>query len=251
MLCLMFECEVRGVLATGGVAWSDREIAATIPGETSQILSCLDELLRKGVAHRNGEGAIHNRRMVHDENIRKIHAEAGKKGGNPLLVNQTANQTANQTPNQNPTPSPSSSSSTTKQKQKPIAPSDKKTIATEPHPVLVFPALQAQYGLPVMIFETFQESYPGIDVMAELHKARAWLVTNPSHRKTLKGMPKFLNSWLARSQNGARITGGNHAASGANHANKAQARTNGNIEAARGALEAMLGPDGDPGRDAP
>lgn len=114
----MFECEVRGVLATGGVAWSDREIAATIPGETSQILSCLDELLRKGVAHRNGEGAIHNRRMIHDENIRKIHAEAGKKGGNPLLVNQTANQNANQTTNQNPTPSSSTSSSTAKQKLK-------------------------------------------------------------------------------------------------------------------------------------
>lgn len=31
---------------------------------------------------------------------------------------------------------------------------------------------------------------------------RAWLVSNPDKRKTMRGMPRFMNSWLARPENG-------------------------------------------------
>lgn len=43
-------------------------------------------------------------------------------------------------------------------------------------------------------------AYPGIDVMAELAKARAWLISNPSRGKTPRGIPRYLNAWLARAQ---------------------------------------------------
>lgn len=54
--------------------------------------------------------------------------------------------------------------------------------------------------------------YPGVDVMAEVRKADAWLKANPTKRKTARGMPKFLNNWLARTQdsggsrNGGRVS---------------------------------------------
>lgn len=58
-----------------------------------------------------------------------------------------------------------------------------------------------QWTLPQSLFDVMVESYPGIDVAAECRKAIAWCVSNPSRRKTPSGMPKFLNSWMAREQN--------------------------------------------------
>lgn len=80
MLCLMFECQDRGVLSAGGMPWSDEDIAVAIGGDTTANLEWIRELLAKGVAHRNDSGAIFCRRMVRDEQIRKAKSAAGKSG---------------------------------------------------------------------------------------------------------------------------------------------------------------------------
>jgi len=41
-------------------------------------------------------------------------------------------------------------------------------------------------------------AYPRLNVLGELEKARAWLTVNPSRRKTARGMPRFLKTWMAR-----------------------------------------------------
>lgn len=46
--------------------------------------------------------------------------------------------------------------------------------------------------------DNYQRCYSGIDVEAEVHKAASWITSNPTKRKTRRGMPKFLNNWLAR-----------------------------------------------------
>ena len=91
MLCLMFECDPRGVLATGGKPWGDDEIASVISGQTAEVLSCIQELLTKEVASRNGAGAIFSRRMVRDEQIRRERAKAGAKGGSKPKAKPKAN----------------------------------------------------------------------------------------------------------------------------------------------------------------
>lgn len=86
MLCLMHECEERGVLATAGSAWSDEEVARAIGGDHQRTLSCVVALVVKGVISRNSSGAIYSRRMVRDEQKRQKCSEAGKKGGgNPTF----------------------------------------------------------------------------------------------------------------------------------------------------------------------
>lgn len=50
-----------------------------------------------------------------------------------------------------------------------------------------------------------REAYPRIDLSAELKKMRAWLVSNPSGRKTRRGTPRFINSWLAKAQPAAPV----------------------------------------------
>lgn len=54
----------------------------------------------------------------------------------------------------------------------------------------------------------YLESYPGLDVRAEIRKARQWIRDNPGRRKTEKGMLAFLTNWLNREQNSG---GRNHA----------------------------------------
>lgn len=48
-------------------------------------------------------------------------------------------------------------------------------------------------------------AYPGVDVGAELKKARSWCLANGTQRKTARGIPRFLNSWMERAQNGSRV----------------------------------------------
>lgn len=75
MLCLMSECEDRGVLITGGVPWLDEEITGATGGDLQEGLSCLAELLRKGVAERNSLGAIFSPLMVRDEEHKRANRE--------------------------------------------------------------------------------------------------------------------------------------------------------------------------------
>ena len=46
----------------------------------------------------------------------------------------------------------------------------------------------------------YQELYPAVDVMQEIRSMVGWCEANPSKRKTKTGAPRFINTWLARSQ---------------------------------------------------
>ncbi len=80
MICLLFECPVRGVFVdAGGRPWGDEEIAVAIGGDTTSNLECIAELLAKGVAQRDARGAIFSRRMVRDEQERQAAKERKRK----------------------------------------------------------------------------------------------------------------------------------------------------------------------------
>ena len=44
----------------------------------------------------------------------------------------------------------------------------------------------------------WQHAYPEVDVFAELNVMAVWLQSNEPKRKTERGMPRFVNSWLSR-----------------------------------------------------
>ncbi|HET9087157.1 MAG TPA: hypothetical protein VFN53_06530 [Acidobacteriaceae bacterium] len=54
------------------------------------------------------------------------------------------------------------------------------------------------YTIPDDLLKAIRETYPKIDVDAELKKAALWLMASPSRRKTRSGMPRFLVSWMNR-----------------------------------------------------
>jgi hypothetical protein len=60
------------------------------------------------------------------------------------------------------------------------------------------------YGVTLAQIASLQVAYPGVDVLAEVHKARAWLESNPGRRKTHGGVARFLNAWMSREQDKPR-----------------------------------------------
>ena len=80
LLCLLFECPVRGVFVdASGKPWSDDEIAEAIGGDIGANLGYIAELVSKGVAQRDTRGAIFSRRMVRDEQNRRSATERKRK----------------------------------------------------------------------------------------------------------------------------------------------------------------------------
>lgn len=42
--------------------------------------------------------------------------------------------------------------------------------------------------------------YPAVDVLKELRAMKGWLTANPKRQKTMSGINRFINSWLAKEQ---------------------------------------------------
>jgi hypothetical protein len=57
-----------------------------------------------------------------------------------------------------------------------------------------------EYPITQSLVTEYSALYPAVDVMAELRKMRAWLISNPKNRKTANGMLRFVNTWLSREQ---------------------------------------------------
>lgn len=48
--------------------------------------------------------------------------------------------------------------------------------------------------------EQWSDLFPAVDIMQELRKMKSWLDSNPSRRKTKRGILRFVNSWLSKEQ---------------------------------------------------
>ena len=63
-----------------------------------------------------------------------------------------------------------------------------------------FPCQDGFYLLPPNLYSDFCSAFGQTMVDRELTLARLWVETNPPKRKTRRGMGRFLNAWLCRSQ---------------------------------------------------
>ena len=119
ILCLMHESEDRGKLLLNGKPMPEDALARLLGLDKQILTTTLTTILTYGIASRcEDTGAIICRRMVRDENIRQIRTEAGKKGGNPVLLKQKPTTGVKQ----KPTPSSSSSSSVSSSEEIPPNP---------------------------------------------------------------------------------------------------------------------------------
>ncbi len=74
--------------------------------------------------------------------------------------------------------------------------------AERERPVAFIPLADgSEYPVPVSLAREYATAYPGVNVMGEFGKARAWCLSNPRQRKTKNGIRRFLNGWMDKAQN--------------------------------------------------
>lgn len=54
------------------------------------------------------------------------------------------------------------------------------------------------------LFAEYVRLYPNVDVKQQFNEMRAWCISNPSKRKTKRGVTRFVNTWLSREQDKGR-----------------------------------------------
>ena len=82
--------------------------------------------------------------------------------------------------------------------QEPEAPDRKKTISLTLND-------KSEYWIYGDQVEQWSQLFPAVDVMQELRKMKSWLDSNPSRRKTKKGILRFVNGWLSKEQDKGRV----------------------------------------------
>ena len=104
----MHESDQRGKLMLNGKPVPEDALARILGLDKQILTTSLNQILTLGVGSVcEDTGALVCRRMVRDENIRKVRQNCGKLGGNPALLNQNSTTGVKQ----KPTPSSSSSAS--------------------------------------------------------------------------------------------------------------------------------------------
>ncbi|GEM_PF-5649364 len=82
-----------------------------------------------------------------------------------------------------------------------------KLEAEDPIEKPVFITIISRTGKEVPIYQdmvdTWKDAYRAVDVEAQLREMKAWSESNPTQRKSEKGMNSFINNWLSREQDKA------------------------------------------------
>lgn len=109
MLDLMHDGEPYGHLTAGGQPITVETLARMVGEPAKDVRRWVQELEDRRVFSRTDDGVIYSRRLVRDQHIRTVRAEAGKLGGNPSLVgnhgdNRQVKRLVKQTDKQKPTP---------------------------------------------------------------------------------------------------------------------------------------------------
>ena len=59
---------------------------------------------------------------------------------------------------------------------------------------------KTMHDVPLSDIRIWEDAYPAVDIERELYKMIAWLNSNPTKRKTKRGVNRFINSWLSKVQ---------------------------------------------------
>ena len=164
LMCIAHESGTYGVLSINGKPMAPAQIARMVGESPSVVTKLLAELEDVGVFSRDEQGCIYSRRMVKDEHVRNVRADAGRLGGNPNLLKQKDKQNTEQ----NLTPSSSSSSSSSENED--IAPSAKSPRGT---------ALPKDWTLPDDWKTWAEKERPDVDVVTVADSFRDFWIAKP------------------------------------------------------------------------
>lgn len=58
-----------------------------------------------------------------------------------------------------------------------------------------------EWTMPIELYNEYVRLYPAVDVKREIAKMRMWSISNPTKKKTKRGITRFVNGWLENEQN--------------------------------------------------
>lgn len=61
-----------------------------------------------------------------------------------------------------------------------------------------------EWLMPLELYDEYCKTYPALDIKQELKQMRVWSLSNPTKKKTKRGITRFVNTWLDNSQNNSR-----------------------------------------------
>ncbi len=183
-LCLMFECEQKGVLATNGIPWTDDDIALAVGGRWEDTNACLTELVTKGVASRNDAGSLICRRMYRDEKVR----DDTRKRVQRFREKQDSNGECNAEGNANVRECTETETETESFETESL-PSSKKNSVRKENPQVVAEQEEA-------IYEAYPRKAGRGAALTAIRKAVSRLVAGSMHQEPM--LPHEARKWLQR-----------------------------------------------------
>lgn len=193
MLCLMHENDRRGYLQLGSGKPVTAEHLARMTGCSPDDASrLLQELEDSGVYSRTEQDVIYNRRMVRDDQKRRLCSEAGKKGGgNPTFKGQTKGDSKGRDKGGAKASSSASTSVVEVGEEEGAALRLVESIAWTPD--------AGWTGISDTDRASWRAAYPACDINRQLAAMHEWLMRNPekAHKRR---WGRFVTNWMARSQ---------------------------------------------------
>ena len=177
----------------GGPIASDRdELYRIAVATTAEERAAVDTAV--ALFFKEKSGSLHNKRadseIVKRAKWHEALSEAGRRGGLSRATSQDASQ-----PQARPQPQP----------QPELHLQGTTSVAQPPNSTAVayIPIIGGkEYGVSKELLAELEAAYPAVDGLATLKEIRAWCVTNPGKRKTERGVPRFINRWFEKVQNG-------------------------------------------------
>ncbi len=224
LICNMWQMEPRGI-----VTFALHEFCQLLNINEDCFMRFLSEAQKYGFANVtcngdvrncNTEVTIENRRMARDDKVRmdtrlrvaklrdkaKCNADVTLDTAKHVTQNVTLMVSPLNVPPTSPSLSPSS-----KDKDTPPPPSrgvppslwkDSEPPVPIPEIILTIPTNKngSEYPITQADIDEFKDTYKNVDVLQEIKEFRTWSLTNPTKRKTKRGMMRAINIWLSKEQ---------------------------------------------------
>lgn len=147
-----------------------------------------------------------NRERLNETSV--VRAAAGAAGGvaKQAKRSKTSNCLKNEENNKNVAKLAEKEKEKEKDKEKEKA-ADAEDSAPALPPAITLPLNDgSEYPITQTLIDDLSPLYPAVDTMQQFRGMKAWLISNPTKRKTKTGIMRFINAWLSREQDKGRAS---------------------------------------------
>ena len=179
----------------------DRRLARTVGLSLNEWAAVKETILEFFTLE---DGRYKQKRLFREREILVSRKRSGSKGGKTAQANRKQNSSSRARtpdpdphPDSEPEPEPQPENSTCAEPASPPAAQSPVFIRL---PLASYGKDGAVASVTEAQIETWEKSYPGVDVRQQLRNMEQWLVHNPTRRKTPRGIGRFITGWLSKAQ---------------------------------------------------